>query len=402
MAINITKSTTAVTGPPDSIDHPIAIGQGAMETGHVPAPKKELAKGELAMIMAAIRKDKGENLLIKGSSVQVVERVPTGMFEVDLALGGGFPRGRYSIVYGPEGSGKTNLTYCAIANAQRLPPPCNKAVFVDLEGTFDPAWASMFGIDVDALIVVKPSYGEEAMDMIDALVRADDVAILVVDSLAVVVSTKEMEQSSEKFDVGTTAILIKRMCNKLIMALSQEQKRNHTPCVILLNQTRFKVGVMFGDPETMPGGKTMLFLSSLTIRVYGKNMIKKDVHPELAAFKETSAVVKKAKVPITRLSFDYDMCVYPHDGLNVGETRSWNKLQQQLQDLGYLMKGKKWALTTEAAQGKNPAKVIEAPTLVTFQDTYESDPEFAQKLQALVINSSKGQMFLHAAEGAAK
>ena len=394
MAINISKSVKKVEDL-EHLDHPVSIGQGSMESGHVAKPMKTVGKGELATIMAAIRKTKGENLIIQGSAVQVVERIPTGMFEVDLALGGGFPRGRYSIVYGPEGSGKTNLTYCMIANAQRLPPPCNKAVFVDLEGTFDPEWAKMFGIDVDELIVVKPSYGEEAMDMIDALVRADDVAALVVDSLAVVVSTKEMEQSSEKFDVGTTAILIKRMCNKLIMALSQEQKRGHTPCVILLNQTRFKVGVMFGDPETMPGGKTMLFLSSLTIRVYGKNKIMKEVHPELAAFKETAAVIKKAKVPITRLSFDYEMCVYPHDGLGVGETRSWSKLQAQLQELGHLVKGKTWTLTL-------PNKTISAPTLVTLQDTYESDPEFAQACQALVINSSKGKMFLHAAEGAAK
>ena len=358
----------------------------------IKVPKKV---SELDTIMAAVRKQKGDQILIQGNKIPVVERIPTGMFEVDLALGGGFPRGRYSLVYGPEGSGKTGITFCAIAQAQRMPPPCNKAVFIDLEGTFDAAWAAMYGVDTEALIVVKPSYGEEACDMMDALVRAEDVAILVLDSLAVVVSTKEMEQSAEKFDVGTTAILIKRMCNKLVMALAMEEKRGHRPAVIMINQTRFKVGVMFGDPETIPGGQTMKFLSSLTLRLYGKNKILKEAHPELAAFKETNLVIKKAKVPITRLSVEYDMCVFPHNGLSVGETRSWNAVSSNLKELGNLTK------ETKGWQLKYNGKVLNAPTLVTIQDTYEADSDFATELQQVVVKSEKGKMFLHAASGAA-
>lgn len=363
------------------------------KAGEVPVVKKVT---ELDSVMAAIRKQKGDNILIMGNKVPVVARIPTGMFEVDLALGGGFPRGRYSIVYGPEGSGKTGLALAAIAQAQRLPPPCNKAVLIDLEGTFDAAWAAMYGVNIEELIIVKPAYGEEACDMVDALVRAEDVAILVLDSLAMVISTKEIEQSLEKFDVGTAAILIKRMCNKLITALSAEEKRGHTPAVIMINQTRFKVGVMFGDPETIPGGQTMKFLSSLTVRIYGKNKLDKAVHPELAVFKDTNLVVKKAKVPITRLSVEYDMCVYPHDGLGVGETRSWNTVSSNLKELNLLAKDKAgWKLTL-------PDKTMTAPTLVTFQDTYESDKDFATKLQQLIVKSEKGKMFLLEANGAAK
>jgi recombination protein RecA len=273
-----------------------------------------------------------------------------------------------------------------------MPAPCNKVVWIDLEGTFDPSWAALFGIDVDELIVVKPSYGEEAVDMVDALIQADDVALLVLDSLAVVVASKEIEQSAEKFDVGTAAILVKRMCNKLVIALSKEAKRDHTPAVILINQTRFKVGVMFGDPETMPGGQTMKFLSSLTVRLYGKNKMLKEVSADMPAFKETNAVIKKAKVPVTKMVFDYEMVVFPHDGLRVGETRSWNKVSSELKQLGHLEKTPKgWKLLGHEYQ-----------TLAVIQDTYEAEDAFAAKLQKMVIDSSKGKVFLVEAEGAAK
>jgi len=128
-------------------------------------------------------------------------------------------------------------------------------------------------------------------------------------------------------------------------------------------------------------------LSSLTIRLSGKNEILKEVHPTLAAFKEISMNIKKAKVPITSLSGEYKMCVYPHDGLSAGDTKSWTKVSSDLKQLGLLQKNPKgWEL-------KIDGKVMEAPTLVTYQDTYEAEPSFAVKLQKMIINSSKGKMF---------
>jgi recombination protein RecA len=251
----------------------------------------------------------------------------------------------------------------------------------------------MFGVNVEELILVKPGYGEEAVDMMTALIYAEDVAVMVADSVAVMISTKELDQSAEKFDVGTSAILIKRLCNKLVLALSEEGKRGHQPAVILVNQTRFKIGVMFGDPETMPGGQTLRFLASLIVRIYGKNLIKKDINPELPAFKETSAIVKKAKVPINRAAFTYDMCVYPHGSLGIGDTDSWSTVKSMMQEAGILKKADKgngWTLF-----GKT------SPTLVMFQDTYEAEKEFAIKCQTAVIEAHSGQGFLIAAEGAA-
>lgn len=340
------------------------------------APKKV---GELAGVLLKIKKELGEKSIVRGGDIPQVRRLPTGVFEFDLAIGGGFPFNRYSIVYGPESSGKTNLIYKAIAQAQRLPSPCNKAVFVDLEGTYSAEWAAQFGVDNDALIVAKPSYGEQAVDMIDALVRADDVAFLAVDSIAVMIAAREVEGSTEKADVGTSALLIKRMANKLAIALSEEQKRDHDVCVVLLNQTRFKIGVMFGDPETMPGGQTVKFNASLIVRISGKNLMVKEISSSIPSFKETHLVVKKAKVGIVQSKTEYNMCMLEHDGLTVGETDSFNAVKAYLQNSGDLKKSEKgtgWVLF-----GKLYA------TLSVIQDTYRAEDAYALKLQAKVIHN---------------
>lgn len=349
--------------------------------------------GELKGIIEAISKQKGDQVVTSGSRIPTVGRIPTGVFEFDFSTGGGFPRSRYSIVYGPESSGKTNICYAAAARAQKMPAPCNKVVWIDLEGTFDPVWAALFGIDVDELLVVKPSYGEEAVDLIDALVRAQEVILLVVDSLAVVVSSKEVEQSVEKFDVGTAAVLVKRMCNKLVIALAEEARRGHSPAVVLINQTRFKIGVMFGDPETMPGGQTMKFLSSLTVRLYGKNKIDKAITPDLPAYKDTKAVIKKAKIAVVRQDFDYEMSMLPAAGNGVGSSQSWNMVSGYLKDLGYLSKlekGSGWQLLGE-----------EFPTLVPIRDRYENDTNFADSLHKIIIEAHTSHYKLIEAEGAA-
>ena len=356
------------------------------------------AKGELAAIMKQLVKEKGEGVLIKGSLVPMVQRIPTGLFEFDLATGGGFPMSRLSIIYGPESSGKSNICYLAVASAQQLPAPCNKVVWVDLEGTFDPKWVKQFGVDVDELVVVKPGYGEEAVDIIDAVVRAEDVALVVVDSIAVLTSAKEAEQSTEKFDVGTASVLVKRLSNKLAIAFSLEGRRGHTPAVIFVNQTRFKIGVMFGDPETMPGGQTMKFLSSMTVRLYGKNKIVKEIHPELPAFKETVAVIKKAKVPINASSFKYDMAMMPTDVLKVGESDSWGIVAGHLRAhnlLGKADKGGGWQLEV------SPGKKIDYGTLIQIQDHYQTDPQFQKEMKSLVISLVSQSAFLVEAEGLA-
>jgi recombination protein RecA len=361
MVLKINKPGQSIAKEPEKEDKPKSNGTS------------------LAGVLAAITKEKGDKVFSVASVVPKVKRLPTGIFEFDLATGGGFPRARYSIVYGDEGSGKTNLALCAVAQAQRLPSPCNKAVWIDLEGTFDPAWAKLFGIDIEVLIVVRPAYGEEAADLVDALVRADDVACLVIDSVAALIGVKEVKRSAEDFDVGTTPLLTKRMTTKLVQALSAEEKEGHCPSVILLNQTRMKIGVMFGNPETQPGGKAMLFYSVLTVRLTGKKKFIKELGPDMPAFMETTALIKKAKVQVTQVNFNYDMCLLPHNGLAVGETDSWNNVSTHLKAMGLLKKvekGQGWTLFG-----------LTYPTLVVFQDKYAGEPEWALKCQQAITHA---------------
>jgi RecA/RadA recombinase len=295
-------------------------------------------------------------------------------FEVDqdhLYLTGGF------IV-----NHNTNLVYKAAAQAQRRSSLCNKAVFVDLEGTLDQHWGAKFGVDMDSLVVAKPSYGEQAVDMIDALVRAKDVAFLAVDSVAVMVAAREVEGSTEKADVGTSALLVKRLVNKLAIALSEEQKRGHDICVVLLNQTRMKIGVMFGDPETMPGGQTLRFNSSLTVRISGKNLMEKAISSDVPAFKETSCVVKKAKIGILQSKFGYNMAMVEHDGLMIGETDSFGQVKGYLQASGHLKKHPEgWMLNVP---GMNP---MVFKTLNALQDLYRAEDSVSLALQTQVIKN---------------
>lgn len=355
-----------------------------------PDKKKATAEkpvgGSLQEVVGAIRKEKGEKVIVSGNKIAVVRRLPTGIFEFDFYIGGGFPCGRYSIVYGPESSCKTNICLKAVASAQRLPDPCNKAIWVNIEQSFDPVWAERLGVDTKALLVVEAGYGEEAIDVVDALIRADDVAILVVDSMAGLIASKEISQSVENYDIGTSALLIKRMVNKLMIAFGEERKKDHDPCVILINQTRFKPGVMFGDPETMPGGEAQKFLSSLRVRLNAKNEI--DKATSTLMFKVTHAVIKKAKVPVRAVDFDFKFCVHAHDDLQVGETDSFNMVKSHLQALELLTKG----TTGYVLKGKNTLAAY--PTLTAIQDRYLKDDAFRRRLQAMVIDQYQDNLIL--------
>jgi recombination protein RecA len=350
-------------------------------------PEKKVSSGTLTEVLAGIRKDKGDKVVVTGNTIPVVRRLPTGIFEFDFYTGGGFPCGRYSIVYGPESSNKTNLALKAVSVAQKQEPPCNKAIWVNIEQSFDPIWADRMGVNTQELIVVQAGYGEEAIDLVDALVRAEDVALLVVDSMAGLIASKEIAQSVEQYDIGTSALLIKRMVNKLMIAFCEEQKRDHDPCIILINQTRFKPGVLFGDPETMPGGEAQKFLCSLRVRLSAKNIIEQATNT--LVFKETHVVVKKAKVPVRTTSFDFKMCVNPVDDLSVGETDSFNMVKGHLQALGILLKTPKGYMVQTKTETGMPY-----PTLSAMQDKYTKDESFKMFLQGLVIESYKDKLVL--------
>lgn len=292
------------------------------------------------LILKELQKKFGNSTISKGMSMENPSRLPTGITAFDLATGGGFPQGRISIVYGPESSGKTNLALLAIAMNQRLHPEKVNAM-VDIEGSFDRAWAMALGVDCDKLIYCNPDYAEQAVDIIESLLYADDIGIVLVDSIAALITTNEIESSADKAVVGGSALTVGKLARKAVLALTKSKKEGKSPTLICINQIRHKIGVMYGDPETLPGGFPLKFASSMTVRIYGKGVIDKKVNPKVPVIKDTSFIIKKWKCPITNIVGEYKLVMIPHDGLSPGECDDWNTISTYLKEMGELAKGEK-------------------------------------------------------------
>ena len=196
-----------------------------------------------------------------------IEVIPTGCLTLDLALGiGGMPRGRIIEIYGPESSGKTTVALHAIAEAQKMG---GVAAFIDAEHALDPVYAKKLGVNLEDLYVSQPDTGEQALDITDALVRSSAVDIIVIDSVAALTPKAEIEGDMGDSHVGLQARLMSQALRKLTAIVN----KSHT-CVIFINQLREKVGVMFGNPETTPGGKALKFYASIRIDVRRMDSLK--------------------------------------------------------------------------------------------------------------------------------
>lgn len=296
------------------------------------------------------KKESGDTAVEIGVSLEEADRIPTGIFHFDLASGGGFPIGKMSLVYGHESSGKTNLALLAIASAQRLYPD-KRAVFIDAEFSLDGKWSKRLGVDIDKLIHVKPPYAEKAVDMFDGFLRAEDVSIVVVDSLAALATTNEIESETQKVAVGGASILINKMIRKMNMAIGT---RTQAPAVILINQIRYKVGVLFGNPETLPGGNGQHFHTSLKVKITSKAKVDKKVNPLIPTYKETKGAIVKFKVPIVAQSFEYDLYTTEANGFRPGECDDWKVVLKYLQEMDFIkqIKPKGYGLAMEGHKKK--------------------------------------------------
>ncbi|NBW95567.1 MAG: recombinase RecA [Planctomycetia bacterium] len=212
--------------------------------------------------LAQIEKEFGEGSIMPlGSNAQApIEGISSGSLSVDLALGGkGFPRGRIVEIFGPESSGKTTLALHAVATAQKAG---GIAAFIDAEHALDPSWAKKLGISLESLLVSQPTSGEEALQICELLVKSNSVDIIVVDSVAALVPQKELEGEIGDSVVGLQARLMSQAMRKLTGCIAKAKTT-----VIFINQLREKIGVMFGSPETTPGGKALKFYASCRVDV---------------------------------------------------------------------------------------------------------------------------------------
>jgi len=209
---------------------------------------------------------KGAIMRLGESTHQNVETFPTGSVSLDLALGGGIPKGRIIEVYGPESSGKTTLTLHAIAEVQRKG---GVAAFIDAEHALDPQYAQRIGVNLDTLLVSQPDNGEQALEIVESLVRSNAVDLIVVDSVAALVPQAEIEGDMGASHMGLQARLMSQALRKLTAIISKSKST-----VIFINQLRMKIGVMFGNPETTTGGNALKFYASLRMDIRRISQIK--------------------------------------------------------------------------------------------------------------------------------
>jgi recombination protein RecA len=320
------------------------------------------SSAELKNTVAAIEKQFGEGAIMPlGSEAdRRIEGIQTGSLSLDLALGGqGIPKGRIIEVFGPESSGKTTLALHVVAEAQKTG---GIAAFIDAEHALDPSWAKKLGVDLETLLVSQPGHGEEAMHITEMLIKSNAVDVIVIDSVAALVPKKELDGEIGDSHVGLQARLMSQSMRKLTGAIAKSKTS-----VIFINQIREKIGVMFGSPETTPGGRALKFYCSCRIDVRRIGALKDG--EEVVGQRVRAKVVKNKVAPPFRVA-EFDMMhkdgiSYEGDILDlgaekkiIGRTGSWFRYGD-----------------TQLGQGKEKARVF-------LVENPEVTEEIKQKLLA--------------------
>jgi recombination protein RecA len=263
------------------------------------AVKDDARDKSIDLALSAITKQFGEGSVMRlgDAKKMTVETLSTGSLAVDLVLGvGGLPRGRIIEIYGPESSGKTTFCLSVIAEAQRRG---GLAAFIDVEHALDPKYARVVGVQLDDLLVSQPDSGEDALNITETLIRSNAIDVIVVDSVAALVSRAELDGQMGDATVGSQARLMSQAMRRLTAVVSK------TKCIcIFTNQIREKIGVMFGNPETTPGGRALKFFSSVRLDIRRKDQIKTPDGKVVGNRTKIKVVKNKVAPPFTECEFD--------------------------------------------------------------------------------------------------
>lgn len=331
--------------------------------GKAPARKVEDEEKIKALktAMDQIEKKFGKGaVMLLGENVGMnVEHIKTGSLMLDMALGiGGIPKGRIVEIFGPESSGKTTVALHCVAEAQKAG---GTAAFIDVEHALDPIYAENLGVDIDSLLVAQPDSGEQALEIAEALVRSGAIQLLVIDSVAALVTKAEIDGEMGDSHVGQLARLMSQAMRKLAGALSK------TGCAaIFINQLREKIGVMYGNPETTPGGRALKFYSSVRIDVRKGEAIK-DGADVIGNTTRAKIVKNKVAPPFKTAEFDI---IYGKGISHTGEILDAGV------ELGILRKSGAWFYygETRLGQGRDNAKQL-----------FEDNPELAEEIENKII-----------------
>ncbi len=340
---------------------------------------KENKLKALHLAMEKLDRTYGKGTVMKLDDRPVVDVpvISTGSLTLDLALGiGGLPKGRVVEIYGPESSGKTTLAIHAIAQAQKKG---GIAAFIDAEHAFDRSYAEALGVDTSNLLISQPSYGEQALEVAEHLIRSGAIDILVIDSVAALVPRSEIEGEMGETKVGLQARLMSQALRKLTGTIGA-----HNTCCIFINQLREKIGVMFGNPETTTGGNALKFYSSVRLDIRRSGSAIKDKENNVVGNHVKVKVVKNKMAPPFRIA-EFDI-MYGEGISKTGE----------LVDLGVendvIKKSGSWYSYESAkiAQGREGAKQF-----------FADNPEVAQEVEAKITAAVKGEEYQPSENGKA-
>ncbi|KAA3639231.1 MAG: recombinase RecA [Armatimonadetes bacterium] len=326
--------------------------------------KERAEKGKnLDIAMSQIERQFGKGAIMRlgTDEVRKMDIIPTGALSLDLALGiGGLPRGRVVEIYGPESSGKTTLALHVIAEAQRNG---GNAAFIDAEHALDPIYARAIGVDIDELLISQPDTGEQALEIADMLIRSGALDVVVIDSVAALVPRAELEGDMGDTHVGLQA----RLMSQALRKLSGTINRSNTTAVFI-NQIREKIGVMFGSPETTPGGRALKFYASVRIDIRRIEAIK--VGTENIGNRVRTKIVKNKVAPPFRLA-EFDIM------FGEGISREGSLLDVAVEE-GIVRKAGAWFTYDgdQLGQGREKAK-----------DYLRQNPELAMQLQDQVLRA---------------
>lgn len=321
-----------------------------------------------------LKKAMGDLSVGYGIGLDLSDRLPSGILALDLALNGGIPRGATSVIYGGEGCGKTTLALLFIAMHQRLYPKQTCAL-VDAEHAFSPEWGQKLGVDTDSLLVVEPQYGEQAVTATAKLLDAEDIGLVVVDSLATLVPTAEGDADADRVQVGGNSALIGKMMRKTTLSFGNALAEKRKPTLLYLNQTRTQIGT-YGSPQGQPGGSTIRFQALVMLQLYSKPVMDKEVSQSVPYARDVTVTVKKGKMSLLATKAEYRMHLIAHNGLPVGSSDDWPTVKKRLFDAGQFFKNEGGKGYTFMGQ--------QVPTLEEARGLYLSQPALRDKIRTVI------------------